>query len=162
MILDWLSLHKMQLLWGIGIFAISLLLSTFACGIVILQLREDHFHLEGAPESQTKRPPWKRTLLTLGKNILGVSLVILGLVMALPGVPGQGLLTMFIGLVLVDFPGKRDIERRIIARKAIFDGCNRLRRRFGKKPFTLDFDPHSVPGKTNSRSMTSTKDVTGE
>lgn len=138
MILDWLSLHKNQLIWGIGIFAISLLFSSLACCFVILRLREDHFHVERAPSSQSMRPPWKRTLMTLGKNILGVSLVILGLAMSLPGVPGQGLLTLFVGLVLVDFPGKRDIERRIMDRPMIFDACNRLRSRFGKKPFTLD------------------------
>jgi hypothetical protein len=150
MILDWLSLHKNQLFWGIGIFAISLLFSSLACCLVILQLREDHFHLENSPRSNALRPLWKRNLLFLGKNILGVSLVILGLVMSLPGVPGQGLLTMFIGMVLVDFPGKRNIERRIISRPAILDGCNRLRLRFGKKPFTLDSGPLLVPGKTKS------------
>jgi hypothetical protein len=71
------------------------------------------------------------------KNVLGVGLLILGLIMALPGVPGQGFLTMFIGLVLLDFPGKRAFERRIILRPTILLACNRLRIRFKKKPFTL-------------------------
>lgn len=159
MILDWLSHHKNQLIWGIGIFAISLLLSSLACGLVILQLREDHFHLEPAPGSEHLRPSWKRRLMKVGKNILGVILVILGFGMSLPGVPGQGLLTMFIGLVLVDFPGKRAIERRIIARPAIFETCNRLRRRFGRNPFTLDQDPQIEDGQTNTTSGTSTNEV---
>ena len=34
-------------------------------------------------------------------------LVLLGLVMALPGIPGQGLLTMIVGITMIDFPGKR-------------------------------------------------------
>jgi hypothetical protein len=73
----------------------------------------------------------------VAKNVLGVGLVVLGLIMALPGVPGQGLLTMFIGIVLLDLPGKRAFERRIIAKPTILHACNRLRLRFGKKPFTL-------------------------
>jgi len=150
MILPWLSLHKNQLIWGFGIFAISLAASSLACCFVILQLPEDYFHLEKAPQSNILRPPWKRNLRIVVKNILGVSLLILGLVMSLPGVPGQGLLTIFIGMVLLDFPGKRNIERRIISRPAIFNACNRLRLRFGKKPFTLDFDPLLVPRKTKS------------
>jgi hypothetical protein len=150
MMFQWLTLHKNELLVGFGIFTISLILSSLACCLVILQLREDHFHLENAPPNSGLRPLWKRNLMIVGKNVLGVSLVILGLVMSLPGVPGQGLLTMFIGMVLVDFPGKRDIERRIISRPAILDGCNRLRLRFGKKPFTLDSGPLLGPGKTKS------------
>ena len=37
----------------------------------------------------------------------GGLLILLGLVMALPGIPGQGVLTMIVGLTMIDFPGKR-------------------------------------------------------
>lgn len=137
MISEYLKLHGTQILWGILIFILSLVVSTIASVFVILQLSENHFNTDAA-SSELERPRWRRVLGMVLKNALGVSLVVLGLVMSLPGVPGQGLLTMFIGVVLLDLPGKRAFERRIIAKPKILHACNRLRIRFGKKPFTLE------------------------
>ena len=39
------------------------------------------------------------------KNLLGVLLVILGGIMTLPGVPGPGILTILLGVMLLNFPG---------------------------------------------------------
>ena len=79
-----------------------------------------------------------RVLGRVGKNIAGVVLLLLGFVMALPGVPGQGLLTMIIGLTLVDFPGKVDLERRLVARPFVLRQLNLLRARFRRPPLGLD------------------------
>jgi hypothetical protein len=51
--------------------------------------------------------------------------------------PGQGLLTMLIGLSLVDFPGKRAFERKIISLPIISLTINRLRERFGQQPLIV-------------------------
>ena len=72
------------------------------------------------------------------KNLLGVFLVLLGLVMSLPGVPGQGVLTILLGLMLMDFPGKRSLELKIVRRPRVFAAINHLRARFGKPPMVLD------------------------
>ncbi len=135
---EYLKLHEIQIVWGILIFVGSLLLSTIVSVFMILRLPENHFHAGNGASSGLDRPRWQHILGTIVKNVIGVSLVVLGLVMVLPGVPGQGLLTMFIGIVLLDLPGKRAFERRIIAKPKILHACNRLRIRFGKKPFTLD------------------------
>jgi len=74
----------------------------------------------------------------VAKNIAGVILLLLGFVMALPGIPGQGVLTMIIGLTLVDFPGKRGIERRILRHRRVLDAINRLRARFHRPPLEMD------------------------
>ena len=58
--------------------------------------------------------------------------------MALPGVPGQGLLTALIGLTLINFPGKTELERRLIGRPAVLRTVNRLRARFHRPPLELD------------------------
>ena len=65
-------------------------------------------------------------------------LVVLGLIMALPGVPGQGLLTALIGLTLLSFPGKRRLERRFVRIPALLRAINRLRARFARPPLELD------------------------
>jgi hypothetical protein len=72
------------------------------------------------------------------KNLLGVFLVGLGIILSLPGVPGQGLLTILLGLIMLDIPGKRPLEARIIKRPAVRAAINKLRARFNKPPLVLD------------------------
>jgi hypothetical protein len=55
-----------------------------------------------------------------------------------PGVPGQGVLTILLGIMLLDFPGKRALETRIVGRPRVNGAVNALRARFGKPPLILD------------------------
>ena len=79
-----------------------------------------------------------RVVAHFGKNVAGVVLVLLGLIMALPGVPGQGILTMIIGLTLIDFPGKLNLERRLVGRPFVFRKLNALRHRFKRPALELE------------------------
>jgi hypothetical protein len=72
------------------------------------------------------------------KNILGVILVCIGIVLSLPGVPGQGILTILIGLIMIDIPGKRPYEAKIIKRPTILAAVNDLRARYKKPPLVMD------------------------
>jgi hypothetical protein len=152
---EFFALHGNQIVGAIVIFVVSLVVSSLAGLFVILRLPENHFHAGDRGSVGLDRPRWQRVLGMIVKNAIGVGLVVLGLVMTLPGVPGQGLLTMFIGVVLLDLPGKRALERRIIARPTIFHACNRLRLRFGKKPFTLAAELPS----TNEKAIAETLDA---
>ena len=49
-------------------------------------------------------------------------------------VPGQGLLTILIGVMLTDFPGKYALERRLISQPSIFNAINWIRDKAGKEP----------------------------
>jgi hypothetical protein len=72
------------------------------------------------------------------KNLLGVILICIGIVLSLPGVPGQGLLTILLGLIMLDIPGKRPLEAKIIQRPAILAAINNLRAKYNKPPLILD------------------------
>ena len=72
------------------------------------------------------------------KNIFGVFLILLGIVLSLPGVPGQGILTILLGLIMLDIPGKRPLEARIIKRPAVLAAINNLRARYSKPPLLMD------------------------
>jgi hypothetical protein len=74
--------------------------------------------------------------LRLGKNLLGLVFVLAGLAMLV--LPGQGLLTLLIGLLLLDFPGKRAIERRLVARPTLRAFLDRMRAKRGAPPLQLD------------------------
>ena len=77
-------------------------------------------------------------LHAIGRNVGGAILILLGVAMSLPGVPGQGVLTIIIGITLLDIPGKRRIERRLIGRPRILRLLNRMRARFHRPPLELD------------------------
>jgi hypothetical protein len=58
--------------------------------------------------------------------------------MTLPGVPGPGLLTVLLGIMLLDFPGKRALELRLVRRQQVHRTIDRVRKRYGKPPLLLD------------------------
>jgi hypothetical protein len=78
-----------------------------------------------------------RLLLHAVKNLVGVCLVAAGIVLSVPGIPGQGVLTIVIGIMLLDFPGKLAWERRLVGRPRILAAINRLRHTFGKPPLRV-------------------------
>jgi hypothetical protein len=59
-------------------------------------------------------------------------------VLSIPGVPGQGILTILLGIMLLDFPGKRKLEHKIVSRPKVLSTINKLRHRFGKPALVLD------------------------
>ena len=123
-------------LWvGVGISAGLAVGSIALVVIVVINWRADHFKHwpPGTAPPVVPDTRWRR----LAKNVAGVVLVLLGLVMALPGIPGQGILTMIVGITLIDFPGKRGLERRMIGRPRILRSINRLRARFHRAPLDL-------------------------
>jgi hypothetical protein len=59
-------------------------------------------------------------------------------VLSLPGVPGQGVLTILLGVMLLDFPGKRGLELKLVSRPKVLNTINRIRHRFDRPPLLLD------------------------
>ena len=68
-----------------------------------------------------------RPLYLIAKNILGFVLIIAGIAMLV--LPGQGLLTIVVGVVLMNFPGKFRLERWLAMRAPIWRSLNWLRRK---------------------------------
>lgn len=116
----------------VGLFVGSIVLAT----AVVVGWSPDHFVAGRRPLASYRHPVARLALVAL-RNLGGVVLVALGIAMALPAVPGQGLLTILIGLTLVDFPGKRRIETWLLGRKHVARAINRLRARFGRQPLIV-------------------------
>jgi hypothetical protein len=72
--------------------------------------------------------------LRILRNLLGVVLVLLGVAMLL--LPGQGLLTLLVGLMLVDIPGKHRLVQRLLSRPKVLNVVNKLRARHHAPPLT--------------------------
>ena len=89
------------------------------------------------------RHPVLRWTALIIKNLIGVVLVIAGALMLLG--PGQGILTILIGVMLLDFPGRRWLERKLLARPGVIAALNRLRARFAREPLVIDLPTTPPP-----------------
>ena len=123
---------------GFGLFLLTFGVSILTIAVVIIKLPANYFSSHYVQDFLPGSPWFVRWGAVIAKNLLGVFLVVLGLLLSLPGVPGQGLLTILLGLIMLDIPGKRPIEARIIKRPSILSTVNSLRARYGKPPFEMD------------------------
>nr|WHW29791.1 hypothetical protein [uncultured bacterium] len=122
--------------WLAGFSVLALLLSALALPHFIAAIPDDYF-------SQHTKAGELRNSLSIGeiailalKNVIGTILILSGIAMLV--LPGQGLLTLFAGIVLAEFPGKRRLVRKIIRVPAVLDTLNYFRRKKNKPEFELD------------------------
>ena len=134
----WESLTWGKIAFGVGMFIVSFTLSMLAVGIVMVKIPEHYFSSNHERDFLPGSPWIVRWGAVILKNLLGALLIIIGIILSLPGVPGQGLLTILLGLIMLDIPGKRPIEAKIIQRPTILAAVNNLRARYNKPPLVMD------------------------
>ena len=127
-----------SVLLGVLIFIITFSVNLAIVSIILVKIPATYFKKNHSREFWKDSSPAVRLLGVVLKNALGVLLVALGIVLSLPGVPGQGLLTILIGIMLLDFPGRRKLETKLLSKPAILNTINKLRHKFGKPPLVLD------------------------
>lgn len=132
-----LAISWSSILIGAALFVASFLINLAIVSFILVKLPADHFAKTRKREFMAGHHPALRVAATIGKNIAGVLLVALGVVLSLPGVPGQGLLTILLGIMLVDFPGKHRLEQKLLSRPSIINAINGLRAKFEKPPLQL-------------------------
>ena len=75
-------------------------------------------------------------VVKIAKIILGIGLLVCGILMLV--LPGQGLVTILIGLSMIPFPGKEKMELRILERESVRSTLNWIRIKANKEPFIFD------------------------
>ncbi len=141
--MEWLSQFWLDLTWtrvglGVGIFLLSFGLSIGAIAIVMVKIPENYFSSHYQRDFLPNSSFFVRWGAVILKNLLGLVLIVLGILLSLPGVPGQGLLTILLGLIMLDIPGKRPLEAKIVQRPTILAAINNLRAKYNKPPLILD------------------------
>ena len=131
------------LTWRAVLLGAALSLLTFfgslgLTAFLLIKLPANYFHSSHARAFMTERHRALRLLGLIIKNILGLFVVAAGIVMSLPGVPGQGVLTILLGIMLLDFPGKRELEVKLVRQPKVLSAINRVRARFDRPPLLLD------------------------
>lgn len=121
----------------LAIFSVvSFIASIVGSTMLLMSLPEDYFKKERRIQ-RIKNPIFRICLFFL-KNAFGGLLVIVGVLLSLPGIPGQGVLTILTGLIISDFPGKRRLERRLVRVPVVLSTANQIRSRFKRPPLMLD------------------------
>lgn len=115
---------------------------------IITQMDKEYFlsinrrHKKNATDEDTKNVSsrWLNRggsyVVKIVKIIIGIFLLVCGIAMLV--LPGQGLITMLIGLSMLPFPGKHKIEQNLLARKSIRSSLNWIRIKANKEVFIFD------------------------
>jgi len=137
---EWIKQRDTLFAWIGSLSLVILIISVIAVPMIIRRLPSDYFleNSEGA-EAIRDEHPVLRILFLILKNLVGGILVIGGIIMFVT--PGQGLLTVVIGLLLMDFPGKRRLEVRLVCFGPLNKAVNWIRRRAHQPPFELPESP---------------------
>jgi hypothetical protein len=119
-------------LW-LGLFSvITFIASLLLIPVIVTRIPTDYFVDRQRHLSRLKslHPVVYIALLVL-KNLFGGLLVLAGIAMLV--LPGQGILTILIGISLMNFPGKYTLERRLVSQPGVFKAINWIRKRAGKQ-----------------------------
>jgi len=136
---EWFYNNETLLLWVLVASFITFIATLIAVPVILTRLPEDYFSL-----ADRHRVPWSdrhpglRIPCLLVKNLLGITFVFTGLLML--ALPGQGILTIIIGLALIDFPGKYRAERWVVSRCSVLRLINWIRGKAAKPALVVNYD----------------------
>lgn len=130
LVLDWAG-DNGNLLAAMSALSLMAFAGTlFAAPWLIALMPSDYF-------SRAEVPPNQMGLLRLSvsivRNLIGLTLMIIGLVMLVA--PGPGLIVFLLGLSACAFPGKHRLMARMAAHPKVFSSLNWIRQRRGQAPF---------------------------
>lgn len=105
----------------------------------VIRIPSDYFsdsNIERRRMPWPNRHPLVRKILLAGRNVLGYVFIVIGTAMLV--LPGPGILTIVVGIILLNFPGKYRLERWMVGRRPVMRSINWLRRLAKKAPIVLE------------------------
>ncbi len=130
MFMDYLVEHRELLIILTSITIVTFISSLIFIPLIIINLSPDYFSEKRHSLYEYKHPFIRYTVLIV-KNIVGYILIVLGFIMLF--IPGQGLLSITLGLFFINFPGKKKLEYKFFSNKKISGVINSIRRRAGRE-----------------------------
>ena len=135
---EWIAIDE-TIIWYLAAFSlISFAGSLALIPVLVVRIPEDYF----AEAKRHRWEPWAhehpviRWSLLIAKNLVGYVLILLGIAMLV--LPGQGVLTILIGIMFINFPGKYRLERWVVMREPVLKTINSLRQRSGRPPLVCE------------------------
>ena len=116
-----------------GISIIMFVGTIVAIPIILNRLPANYFQHELEHKWMDNYHPIFRNICLVVKNTVGLVFLLAGMAMLV--LPGQGVLTIVIGVSLLDFPGKRKLEHKLLTQPMVFQAMNSIRAKCSKPPF---------------------------
>tara|TARA_Y100001970_G_scaffold31070_1_gene38562 strand:+ start:1719 stop:2144 length:426 start_codon:yes stop_codon:yes gene_type:complete len=126
--------YKKFIFWLGSISAVIFVFSLLSIKWLVALIPSDYF-IKKEDSKFKKKYPFLWFLSLIIKNIFGYSLIIGGIFMLI--LPGQGVFTIMIGLMLSNYPGKYAIEKKFIAIPSVLKGINWLRKKSNQPPINI-------------------------
>ena len=127
------SFSTVQLLELLGVLSILTFIgSLLIIPWLILRLSPEYFirHRLDVIERHQRHPVLAIIIFFL-RNTVGLGLLAAGMAMLV--IPGQGILTMLIGLSFMDFPGKHHLLEKVVQGTRVQRSLNWIRRKGGRE-----------------------------
>ncbi|MFZ5796806.1 MAG: hypothetical protein C4563_03505 [Desulfobulbus sp.] len=137
MVLPALTPHYRDLVELLGLVSVLTFVgSLLAIPWLIGRLPVDYFiQHRRKVEERHKQHPLAARIIFVVRNGFGTLFLLAGIAMLL--LPGQGIITILIGISLMDFPRKHLLVDALIRRPRVAKTLNWLRRKQNKTPFAL-------------------------
>lgn len=135
-ITEWIQLHQHTVEWLGALSILTFIGTLIVVPLLVIRMSDDYFMIEN-PRNHLfcRHHPVIRYTCLFMKNILGVLFLLAGLAMLF--LPGQGLITVLIGVMLMDFPRKRVLELSIIRQESILRSINWMRAKASRPPLRV-------------------------
>lgn len=133
---EWLELHPGLAWWIVALSVVTFFGTLVTIPVLLVRMPSDYFlRTSPPPDSFRAGHPLVRWTIRIAKNALGALFVVAGAAMLV--LPGQGILTILIGLTLLDLPGKRRVELALIRQESVLKAINWMRSRADRPPLRL-------------------------
>jgi hypothetical protein len=117
----------------VALSILTMLIGLVLVPALIVRIPEDYFLSDQRHAFSVRvRHPLARLAFNGAKNAVGALFLAAGV--ALLFLPGQGLLTLIAGLMIMNYPGKYAFERWLVQRPNVLPALNWLRRKYGRPP----------------------------
>jgi hypothetical protein len=132
------------LIWLTALSVVFFIGTLIAIPFILVRLPANYFDVRVPRPWMQDHHPILRVVGHVIKNVFGAVFLFAGFLMLF--LPGQGVLTMIIGISMLDFPGKRNIEAKLIGQPTVLSVINSLRQKRGKPPLVLAPEHDPQPG----------------
>lgn len=118
--------------WLALLSLITFFLSLILLPYVVRKIPSDYFLTLSEEQPKLKGYDLKSILIVLFRNIFGILLLLSGVAMLF--LPGQGLITIFVSLLLLDFPGKKKFVIYLTNKRSVQISIDWIRKKAKKQP----------------------------
>lgn len=125
---SWLAWIEPWLPILFSVSAVSLLISLFVLPILVVRMPSHYF----VGKRRVRKWTLPRKLFYVLRNSIALLLLLAGLAMLI--LPGQGLLTILMAVMVSDLPGKYKVERWLVCKPGVLRSLNWIRSRYHRPP----------------------------